>query len=286
MKPPLPQPITLSAGETAVFEEDRFHPGTFQLLVNDTPQSHIDPHHPEELLFDYVRRIGYVLDHVAPAGTPITAVHLGGGAFTLPRYVEATRRGSRQQVVELSGELVDYVREHFPLPKHASIRVRRGDARATAEKFPAGLKGNVDAVVVDVFSGAQTPAHLTSVEFYEALRPLLRPNGVVIVNTTDGAGMQFVKAQLATLGEVFDRVAAIGEPQVLRGRRFGNVILLARLGTESWDWLPRVVTQGPFPARLLADDELRRFIAGARAVTDATAKPSPLPPENIFDLKS
>ncbi|MGO1434071.1 MAG: spermidine synthase [Canibacter sp.] len=278
----LPAPVVLPSGERAEFIPDPFVPGTFQLVVAGTPQSHINPSHPEELFFDYIRRIGHVIDECVPTGEPITAVHLGAGALTLPRYIAATRRGSLQQVIELHGELVDFVREAFPIPKQARIRIRRGDAREVAAKLPSGVRGKADIVVVDVFAGAQTPAHLTTVEFYRELSPLLASHGVIAVNAADGAGMMFVKSQLATLKNVFRHVAAIGEPQVLKGRRFGNVILLGTNAEDGWSWLPRTVTSGPFPARLLEGDELTVFIGQVRPVADTAAKPSPLPPKDVF----
>ncbi|MGJ0203648.1 fused MFS/spermidine synthase [Leucobacter sp. gxy201] len=272
-------------------EEDRWVPGSLQLVVDGTPQSHVNLRDPSDLFFEYVRRIGHVLDLIAPPGKPISVMHLGGGALTLPRYVEATRPGSRQQVIELEGALVDLVRGAAPLPRRASIRVRRGDARAVLERLPAGMHGAMDAVVVDIFAGAQTPAHVSSTEFYELLRPFLAPDGVVVINAADGAGQHFVRGQVATLRTLFGAVAAIAEPQVFKGRRFGNVVLVAAgaPGTtaadelEPLDWLPRLLAGGPHPARMLVGRELDDFVRGAKAVTDATAQASPLPAKELFE---
>lgn len=280
----LPEPITLSSGLSAEVEEDRWVPGAVQLVVDGTPQSHVNLSDPSELFFEYIRRIGHVIDLFRTPGAPISALHLGGGAFTLPRYVEATRPGSRQQIVELEGGLVDLVREAAPLPKRASIRVRRGDAREVLGKLPAGMQGAMDLVVVDIFAGAQTPAHVSSVEFYELIRPLLAPGGLVVVNAADGAGLPFVRGQAATLAQLFSSVAAIAEPQVLKGRRFGNVVFVAsQTDLESLDWLPRLLAGGPHPARMLVGQEFRDFGRGARAVTDETAVASPLPARELFE---
>ena len=130
------------SGHLARLEESRHVPGSWTLYVDGTPQSHVELERPEWLGFEYVRRIGHAIDLVQPEGEPITAVHLGGGALTLPRYVAATRPGSRQQVVELESELVDLVREHLPLPRNAQVRVRHGDAREVLAKLPAGLDGS------------------------------------------------------------------------------------------------------------------------------------------------
>lgn len=278
----LPDPVTLSSGLVAEFEEDRWVPGAIQLLVDGTPQSHVNLRDPGDLFFEYIRRIGHVIDLFRMPGAPISALHLGGGAFTLPRYIEATRPGSRQQVIELESALVGLVREAAPLPKRASIRVRHGDAREVLGRLPAGMHGAMDLVIVDVFAGSRTPAHVSSAEFYGLIRPLLAPGGVVVVNATDGAGQAFTRGQAATLASIFPEVAAIAEPQVLKGRRFGNVVLVASNEEPGIDWLPRLLAGGPHPARMLAGRELEEWLRGARPVTDATAAPSPEPPKELF----
>ena len=277
--------ITLGvSGYHAVIEPDRWVPGAYTLVVDGTPQSHVNLDDPAELFFEYVQRIGHVIDRIGLPGEPITAVHLGAGAFTLPRYIATTRPGSRQQVVELETDLVDFVREHLPLPKQANIRVRHGDARAVLEKLPAGLRGSVDLVVVDVFSGARTPAHVTSLEFYREAVALLKPDGVIAVNVADGPGLHFARGQAATLLSVTADVAALAETQILKGKRFGNVVLVGSPTALPLDWMPRLLAGGPHPSVVVAGSDLRNWIAGAPIVTDQTAIQSPPPARSIFQV--
>ncbi|GAA1787214.1 spermidine synthase [Agromyces lapidis] len=273
------------SGHLAHLEESRQTPGSWTLYVDGTPQSHVELENPEWLGFEYVRRIGHAADLVRAEGEAITAVHLGGGALTLPRYVIATRPGSRQQVVELESELVDLVREHLPLPRGAQLRIRHGDAREVVAKLPGGLDGAVDLAIVDIFSGARTPAHVTSVEFYGLIAPRLAPGGIVAVNVADGAGLAFARSQAATLAHVFAHVAIAADASMLKGRRFGNVVMYASNAPLPFDEMPRRLASDPAPAKLVDGDELRRFIAGAPIVTDATAVPSPPPARSIFLAK-
>ena len=280
----LPEPVTLTSGLRAEIEEDRWVPGAVQLVVDGTPQSHVNLRDPSELFFEYIRRIGHVIDLFRPSGQPVSALHLGGGAFTLPRYIEETRPGSRQQVIELEGALVDLVREAAPLPKRASIRVRRGDARAVVEKLPEGMRGAMDLIVVDIFAGARTPAHVSSTEFYTLLRPFLATGGLIVVNAADGAGLPFVRGQAATLAHLFASTAAVAEPQVLKGRRFGNVVFIASdTDLESLDWLPRLLAGGPHPARMIVGREFDELVRSAAPVIDATAVDSPEPARALFE---
>lgn len=275
----------LASGMHAEIRPDRWVPGAFELVVDGTPQSHVNLDNPSELFYEYISRMGHVIDQLKLPGEPLTALHLGAGALTVPRYIEATRPGSRQQVLELEPELVELVRRELPLPRGASIRVRYGDARATLAKLPAGLKGAVDVLVVDVFGGARIPAHVTSVEFYRECAAFLAPDGVLLVNVADGSGAAFARGQAATLGVVFDDLAVLAEPQVLRGRRFGNFVLVASLSPLPLEWMPRLLAGGPHPATLVHDRELRNWIAGAPVVTDATALPSPPPNRSVFQLR-
>ncbi|HEY9424138.1 MAG TPA: fused MFS/spermidine synthase, partial [Microterricola sp.] len=188
--------VTLAlSGHKAEITPDSYVEGAYQLVVDGTPQSHVNMEDPSELFFEYIQRMGHVIDLIGDPGEPITAVHLGAGALTLPRYVEATRPGSRQQVVEIESDLVDLVRTALPWSKRAQIRVRHGDAREVLGKLPPGLRGTVDLVVIDIFSGARTPAHVTSREFYALAAPLLSPRGVMVINVADGPGSAFAKAQ-------------------------------------------------------------------------------------------
>lgn len=274
-----------ASGHLARLEESRTRPGAWTLYVDGTPQSHVDLEDPEWLGFEYVRRIGHAVDLVRATGAPVTALHLGGGALTLPRYVIATRPGSRQQVVELESDLVDLVREQLPLPRGAQVRIRHGDAREVLAKLPAGLHGAVDLAVVDIFSGARTPAHVTSVEFYGLVAPLLAPGGILAVNVADGAGLAFARSQAATLSHVFSHVAIAADTSMLKGRRFGNVVMYASDAELPFGSMPRRLASDPSPSKLVEGDELLRFIAGAAVVTDATAVPSPPPSRSVFLAK-
>lgn len=273
------------SGHRAEITPDSYVEGAYQLVVDGTPQSHVNMEDPSELFFEYIQRMGHVIDLIGDPGEPITAVHLGAGALTLPRYVEATRPGSRQQVVEIESDLVDLVRSALPWSKRAQIRVRHGDAREVLGKLPPGLRGTVDLIVIDIFSGARTPAHVTSREFYALAAPLLSPRGVMVVNIADGPGSAFAKAQAATLRSVLPNVIAMAEAQVLKGRRFGNFVFVAAPNPIDTDWLPRLLAGGPHPAKVIDGKELDAFANAGTIVTDATAIASPLPERTIFQLK-
>jgi spermidine synthase len=279
-----PASVRLSDGTLAHVVRSEYA-GGWELQVDGTPQSHVDLDDPTHLHFEYVARMGAVIDLLRMPRQPLTAVHLGAGALTLPRYVDATRPGSRQQVIELEPALVELVRAELPLPKGASIRVRIGDAREGLGRLPAALVGNVDLLISDVYAGSQTPAHLTTVEFYSVAEKLLAPEGVLLVNVADGAGLRFARRQVATVRAVFEHVIVLAEVQVLKGRRFGNLVIAASRSPLPSEWLPRLMAAGPHPAKVAQGAELEEFALGARVATDADSTPSPRPAASVFERR-
>ena len=208
---------------------------------------------------------------------PLRALHLGGGAWTLARYVAATRPGSTQTVVELDGPLAEFVGHRLPADG-LGIEVTVGDARAA---LAATAPASVDLVVLDVFAGARTPAHLTSAQFAALVARTLAPGGAYAANVADGGpALAFAGSQVAAARAAFRHVAVLAPPDVLRGRRFGNLVLVASAAPLPVDDLRRHTASDPFPARVLAGADLDRFTAEAR--TDRTAVPSPVPPPGFW----
>ncbi len=256
--------------------------GSWLLFIDGVPQSGVDLTDPGYLEFEYVRRIAHAADLAFPPGVPLRALHLGGGALTLPRYLAHTRPGSPQLVAEIDDLLTELIREYLPLPAGHRIRVRAADARAVAESV---RPGGYDLVIADVFAGAVTPAHLTTAEFAAATARALRPGGVYAVNVAAGPPpadgpvrpdpsgrdpLSSARSAVSTIRSAYSETCMIAEPSVLRGRRRGNLVILASDQPLPAAALARATAGDPFPARVVTGDDLLRFTSGAPVATDAT----------------
>ncbi|MHA7155227.1 spermidine synthase [Arthrobacter sp. TMN-50] len=243
-------------GQLAEIDEDAFTEGAFILSIGGAQQSHVDLGNPGNVFYEYLRRIANVLDIFKPAGEPIRVLHLGAGALTLARYVQAKRPGSEQVAVELERELLDFVLEHLPLAEGTRCSMVVADARAALDRFQPHC---FDAVVLDVFAGADAPAHLTDDGFYRALLALTAPDGVVLVNVGDDPPLTFARAQARLLRRVADDVALLADAGMVSGRMAGNVVLV---GTDrKWPsgWTPELVAAGPHPGVVVTGAELKSF---------------------------
>ncbi|MFG2220218.1 spermidine synthase [Streptomyces sp. NPDC048685] len=251
------------------------------LTVDGAPQSYVDLDAPDHIEFEYARRLAHVVDCAAAPGAPLDVLHLGGGALTLPRYTAATRPGSRQDVAEADLGLLELVAEQLPVPAGSGITVHGTDARGLLERT---VPGSLDILIADVFGGSRVPAHLTSVEYARAARRSLRDHGIYAANLADGAPFGFIRSQLATFAAVFEELALIAEPAVLRGRRFGNLVLVASLSPIDTAALTRRCAADAFPARVEYGAALDRLAGGAEPVGDGEAVASPEPPDGAFSI--
>lgn len=254
---------------------DRDRLDSYTLLVDGVAQSHVDLADPTRLDFEYMRRLASVVDTAAPAGMALDVLHLGGGALSMARYVAVTRPGSRQRVVERDAALTALVRRELPLPRGADIRVRTGDARTVLE---ATRPDRYDLVIADVYSAAQMPRSVASTEYAAQVARVLRPHGRYAANVADLPPLAFTRTQVATLRTAFAHVYLLADPGMLRGRRYGNVVLAAGQSELPLAALTRAAARDVFPGRVMAGDDLTAFVGGARPVADAQATESPLPP--------
>lgn len=218
--------------------------------------SHVDLRDPRRIDFAYVRRLADLSDLVAPPGRPITALHLGGGAFTLPRYVAATRPEARQVAVEIDPGLVDLAREHLALQTGPRLKVRVADAALVlANRSDA----SVDLLVLDAFRGTEVPAHLVAPPALADAARVLRPGGLFAINVIDDTGCPAAREIAADLRRAFATLAVVAPRKVLRGRIGGNVVLVAAHGSLPAEDLARRALRGPSPELVLAGQEAAAF---------------------------
>ncbi|MEO3942696.1 fused MFS/spermidine synthase [Paenarthrobacter nicotinovorans] len=214
---------------------------------------------PREIFYEYLRRIGHVVDLAAEPGEPIRALHLGAGALTLARYIQATRPGSAQYAVELERELLDFVLLKLPMPQGTTLTTHIGDAREALAELDAGAR--FDVVILDIFSGPDAPEHIACKEFYEEAAARLGPDGVLIVNVGDEPALTLVKSQVTALRQAMPDVAAFAETGMFEGRYPGNIILVGTGRKWSPEWTAELLARGPHPATVLTGMDLDK-IAG------------------------
>ena len=232
-------------------------------------QSHVEVEDPSWLLHDYTHRMSSVLRAVAPrlwGEPPASVLHLGAGALTLPRWIQAQWPDAgdiAQTVVDIEPELVDFVLEHLPMP----VAPENVVADAAEVLAPGGaLAGRrFDVIIVDLFNSAEAPASLVSAEFFGQVSAALNPQGLLLMNLGDDAGMEFAREVTSTL------LAAVGEPEsslltgpdaVLSAHEEGNLVFAAVPGEGFTDFEGQLIwAAGPHPGEVLTGEELTDWVS-------------------------
>lgn len=251
-------------------------PDAYLLRLDGMDQSLVDLADPTRLAFEYVRRIGDVIDAVAPAGAPVRVLHVGGAGLTLPRYVAATRPRSAQTVLEPDGELVERVRAELPLPQRSGIKVRIVDGRTGIADVRDAA---VDLVVVDAFADGRMPADLTPSPFWQEVARVLTPAGRLIANLVDQAPFRHARRVLAGIRQHLPELVVTAEPATLRGRRPGNLVAVAarRHGADLVTHLEATAARSPSPYRVLDAAATSDTLGGGSPFSDTDAAPGPAP---------
>jgi hypothetical protein len=260
------------------------------LKINGVMSSHIDLADPLFLDFEYMRWMAALIESrwppqprkggqdggqnggrngVQDGPARLRGLHLGGGACSLARYFHAAFPDARQVVVELDGTLAEYVRGWFDLPKAPLLRLRVGEAREVTESLTPDTR---DFIIRDVFAGSLTPRPLTTAEFNRQIRRVLAPGGMYVVNSGDAPDLKNAREDAATIAAAFEHTMIIADPAMLKGRRFGNMVMAGSDAPLDGDpQLARRLLGGAVPAHIWDDAQVRAFAAGSLVRHDPPA---------------
>ncbi|MET3806000.1 spermidine synthase [Nakamurella sp. UYEF19] len=256
-------------------DEDR--PGGWLLLLDRVRQSYVSLDDPTYLEFPYVQVLAETIDALPPG--PLDVVHVGGGGATLPRWIDEVRPGSVQVVFESHAELLRVVQTRLPLPPGSGVDLELADGRDGVAGLPTD---SADAVVLDAFSGGRVPAALSTAEFFADVARVLRPAGILLVNTTGAANSLYLRRLVAAVSAWFPEVLVHGDD---RGTVGNLVIAAAAAGGLPIETI--VAEDGPMGRPIaLSGPELAAFLDGAEPLTDASSLRSPTPPDETWRVGS
>ena len=104
----------------------------------------------------------------------------------------------------------------------------------------------------------------------EHAKRLLVPGGVYVVNSGDAPALSNAREDAATIAAAFKHTVIIADPAMLKGRRYGNMIIAGSDAPFDDDpGLARRLLGGAVPAHLWDDPKVRAFAAGAAVRHDA-----------------
>lgn len=138
-------------------------------------QSGVYTKEPNKLAFWYTQELA---DVVAQAPQKQRILILGGGTYTLPRYLAEKYPQSHIDVVEIDPELTAIARRQFFYNDPANVSIHYDDARV----FINHATQKYDVILMDAYSDISMPFSLLTREYSQQIKRLITPQGIVGVN--------------------------------------------------------------------------------------------------------
>lgn len=138
---------------------------------------------PRVLTYYYLRIFEEIVAYLARENPAPRLLHMGGGGYTFPRYMETIYPGSSNEVVEIDPAVTEVAYQELGVPPTTSIKTYNRDARLFLIQRKTGEK--YDIIIGDVFNDRSTPFHLTTLEFDRLVKANLKDDGIYLINIID-----------------------------------------------------------------------------------------------------
>jgi spermidine synthase/MFS family permease len=213
-----------------VTEPDPTDPHLVSSLVLDhLIHSYNSLNDPTYLKYGYIKVYADMIEYVAQKYPQYSAFFIGGGGYTLPRQMEALRPDAKIVVSEIDPGVTETNFEKLGVDRNTRIITYNADARQVVEEFQGGEK--FDLVFGDAFNDLQIPYHLTTKEFAQKVRAMLKDDGLYLALVIDKLrGGQFIPSYTRTVQEVFPYVYILNDAPSWNSP-FPNTYLVAASAT-------------------------------------------------------
>ena len=229
---------------------------TKSLSLDHLLHAYVTVDDPKAFHYRYLKTFDEIVQYVNPDGRPLKALHLGGGGYSFPRYLEAVYPGSLNDVVEIDPAVTEVVYEELGLPRDTPIRTYNMDARQFLIQRSSGPR--YDIVVGDVFNDFSMPYHLTTLEFDRMVKANMAKDGIYLVNIIDSYQFgRYMASVIHTLKQTFNNVYLFNTQPNWEYAGTATYVLAASDRHIDLADFKRFVTRGGREANAYAHDEIK-----------------------------
>ena len=189
-----------------VREEERQGEDVRILILDRLVHSYSSLEHPTHLVYGYEKIYAEATQYQAQRHGALSALFIGGGGYTFPRYMEALYPDSELDVIEIDPGVTETAHSLLGLNRDGAIVSYNEDARMFLERQP---QKHYSLIMGDAFNDYSVPYHLTTREFNQRVAAWLAGDGLYLVNLIDGPRRDFLRAYVHTLQQTFDNVYVI-----------------------------------------------------------------------------
>ena len=225
------------------------HQTVKELILDHLVHSYNSLEDPHFLEYGYIKVYAEVADYLAQRvpGQALRVLYVGGGGYTLARHIEAAYPNARQEVMEIDPGVTQTVYEQLGVdPRTTRIITYNVDARLMLNELLRQQPGQYDLIIGDAFNDLSIPYHLTTREFDQAVKRLLKDDGLYLALVIDKLrGGHFMPAYTATVLQVWPAVQVLSDTEPWQSSAPSTYVVLA--GNQAVDpgrWVG-VHGQGP-----------------------------------------
>ena len=134
---------------------------------------------PQQLVFNYTK---LTFASLLMIDDPKNVLIIGLGGGTLSNVIHELYPEATIENVEIDPAVIKVARDYFAFVENDKVTSKVQDGRIFIKRA-AIKKQQYDWVILDAFNGDYIPEHLLTKEFFEEIKSVLSPNGIVAANT-------------------------------------------------------------------------------------------------------
>ncbi|TAL22745.1 MAG: hypothetical protein EPN94_10520 [Nitrospirae bacterium] len=242
---------------TEVFSKDSFYgklkvvdysygtAHTRELIIDGMIQGGIDVNIGMSV-YEYSYLMQFLPYGLNPSGKNCLVIGLGAGIT--PMWYE--KMGIKTDVVDIDPDVVDAAKKYFGFNLS-------GDMIISDARYYLNTTGrNYDYIILDVFNGDTTPAHILSIEALRLVKARLTENGILAMNLAGSLRREtFMTASIIkTLEQIFSAVEIYPLFSPEEGEGYGNLAIIAH-SRAAMAFNPEIVRT--FPVHPFVDQTVR-----------------------------
>jgi spermidine synthase len=130
---------------------------------------------------------------------------IGGGGYTLPRWMERDLKGATVEVAEIDPGVTEIAHRKLGLPRDTQVITHHMDGRQFVQE--KAQRGYYQLVAQDAVNDLSVPYHIMTKEYNDAVKRLLTPDGVYLLTVIDEFEEgELMRAAVRTLKQSFAHV--------------------------------------------------------------------------------
>jgi spermidine synthase len=248
------------------------HQTVKELILDHLVHSYNSLEDPNYLQYGYIKVYAEIADMLASRlpDRALRVLYVGGGGYTLARHIEATYPNARQEIMEIDPGVTQTVYEQLGVDaSRTNITTYNVDGRLMANQLVQRNAGQYDLIIGDAFNDLSIPYHLTTLEFDQEIKRLLKPGGFYLALVIDKlVGGKFIPAYTDTVLRVWPGVQVLSEGETWQSASPSTYVVAAGDAAVAPDELSRARGQGPNGAivtRIMPGDLMHQWLDAAQA---------------------